>query len=392
MFNTMALYARKLLDERESTVLIIDEAHSFEEVFCSFISTDISSKTLKKYGFDFKEVEDYERQICRIKKIEQFVGFVKNQFLSDIDEKISNLDSKIEVASKALILEYSKYKMHCESQKIKFNYLIQEYEKNPTNWILEYSTEKNNIVLDAKPIWSHMYIKEKIFDKYDHVIFMSGTILDESLFSFINGIDTTSATYMELPTPFDIKRHPIYYIKCGKMTWTEKENTFKLQIEYIDKILKKYPNKKGIIHTSNYEISNWIQEKYMNSRLLFHTSENRDEILEKFINSNYPAVMVSPSLISGVDLRYELSEFQIITKIPFPSLASESIKMRIKTNDKWYNWKSVCDLIQQCGRSFRDYDDWCNTFILDSSFSDLMKYNSHLFPRWFTNSIKQFKK
>jgi len=391
LYNTMALYATHILNERESNVLIIDEAHSFEEVFCSFITTNICSKALKKYGFDFKEIEDYERQICRIKKIDQFIGFVKNQFLSDIDAKMDSLNDKMENESKKLKLEYSKYKLHCESEKVKFLYLVQEYDNNPTNWILESSTEKNKITLEAKPIWSHMYIKEKIFDKYDHVLLMSGTILNSDLFTFINGIDPKLTTFMELPTPFNIKRHPIYYIKCGKMTWTEKENTFKTQLEYIDKILKKSPNKKGIIHTSNYELSKWIEEKYINKRLLFHTPENREEILNVFMSSDQPLVMVSPSMISGVDFRYEASQFQIIIKIPFPSLASESIKMRIKTNDKWYNWRTVCDLMQMYGRSFRDYDDWCETFILDSSFSDILKHGNELFPRWFTDSIKVLK-
>ena len=131
-----------------------------------------------------------------------------------------------------------------------------------------------------------------------------------------------------------------------------------------------------------------LQEQYVNSRLLFHTPENRDEILEKHINSEYPSVIVSPSMISGVDFKGDLSRFQIIIKIPFPFLGSTKVKKRMDTNSKWYSHRTVCDLIQMTGRSMRSHDDWCNTFILDSSLSDLLKYNGHLLPRWYSNSIK----
>jgi Rad3-related DNA helicase len=133
-----------------------------------------------------------------------------------------------------------------------------------------------------------------------------------------------------------------------------------------------------------------LQEQYMNKRLIFHTVDNRDEMLEKHIAADYPSVIVSPSMISGVDLKYEISRFQILLKIPFPFLGSEKIKKRMNKKD-WYNYKTVCDLMQACGRSVRSFDDYADTFILDSSFSDVLKYSSKFLPRWFTNSIKELK-
>ena len=391
LFNTIAVYVKSILDGRDSHVLIVDEAHDFESVFCDFISVDLCSKTLKRYGFDLKEIEDYERQLVRLKNIGQFVGFVKNQFITDIINKINWLDAAMAKSTPKMKKTYGEFKQYCETAKMKFDYLIKEFEKKPDNWILESSTLKNKIILEAKPVWGNDYIKEKIFDKYDHVIFMSGTILDKELFSYVNGLEPELTTYLELPTSFDIKRHPLYYIKCGKMTYTEKQETFKKQIAYIDKILKKYPDKKGVIHCNSYEFNTMLQEQYVNKRLLFHTPENRDEMLEKHINADYPSVIVSPSMVSGVDFKDELSRFQIILKVPFPFLGSNKVKRRMETNKKWYPHRTVCDLIQMCGRSMRSHEDYCNTFILDSSLSDLLKYNGDLLPRWFSNSIKELK-
>ena len=395
LFNTVALYVTPILDKRDSNVLIIDEAHDFESVFCDFITTSLSSRGLKKYGFDLKEIEDYDLSIQKMKKISQYIGFIKNQFIQDIINKIEWLDDALKNASSKVRNEYSKYLTHCQSQKFKFEYLVKEFEKDPENWILDISKTKDKmysgILLEAKPVWGNKYIKEMIFDKYDHVIFMSGSILDKDMFSYINGLETDLTTYFEVPSTFAANRRPIFYMKLGKMTWTQKEETFKKQLVYIKKILKKNKDRKGIIHSGNYDFTQWLQEQYIDERLIFHTPENREEMLQKHINSELPTVIVSPSMISGVDLKDDISRFQIIMKIPFPYLGSDKIKVRQKTRPEWYNWKTVVDFIQMYGRSVRSHDDWAETFVLDSSLSDMLKYNSKLVPRWVSDSIKILK-
>jgi Rad3-related DNA helicase len=395
MFNTVALYVQTILEKRDSNVLIIDESHDFEAVFCDFITTSLSPRGLKNYGFDLKEIENYDRQIVKIKNISQYISFIDKQFLSDLVNKIKWLEDALKNATGKMKQEYSKFLVFCNGQKFKFEYLVKEYLKQPDNWILDVTKTKDKMymgdLLEAKPVWGNKYIKEMIFDKYDHIIFMSGSILDKDMFSYINGLETSLTDYFEVPSTFQCNRRPIFYMKLGKMTWTQKQETFKKQLVFIKKILKKNKDKKGIIHSGSYEFTQWLQEQYIDSRLIFHTPENRDEMLQKHINSELPTVIVSPSMISGVDLKDDISRFQIIMKIPFPFLGSEKIKMRQKTRPEWYNWKTVVDFIQQYGRSIRSQDDWAETFVLDSSFSDMLKYNSKLIPRWITDAIKILK-
>lgn len=395
LFNTVALYVQTILEKRDPNVLIIDEAHDFESIFCDFISTSLSARGLKKYGFELKAIEDYDLSIRKMTRISQYIGFIKNQFLSDITDKIGWLENSLKNVKGKMKKEYSKYLTVCQGQKLKFEYLIKEYDKDPKNWILDITKTKDKmysgILLEAKPVWGNKYIREMIFDKYDHVIFMSGSILDKEMFSYINGLEKDLTTYFDTPSVFPINRRPIFYMKLGKMTWNQKKETFKTQLIYIKKILKKNKNKKGIIHCGNYEFSTWLQEQYIDNRLIFHTPENREEMLQKHINSELPTVIVSPSMMSGVDLKDDISRFQIIMKVPFPYLGSEKIKMRQKTKSEWYNWKTVVDMLQQYGRSVRSVDDWAETFILDSSFSDMLKYNSKIIPRWFTDAIKILK-
>lgn len=394
LFNTLALYVRTIFQDRQASVLIVDEAHGFEETFCSFISVDLCAKSLKKYGFDLKTVEEYDQKFSRIKTIDHFVGFLKNGFINEVEELQKFFDEKVKNSTPKQRQEFSKYSEHCSSQILKFKYLVEEYEKKPGNWILDITKPKDKmytVLLEAKPVWGNDYIKEKIFDKYDHVLLMSGTILNQNLFSYINGINTDESAYFEIPSPFSIKNRPIYYLKLGKMTMNQKEESFKNQIPYIKKILKKYSDKKGVIHCSTYELSEWIQENIFDKRLIFHTPDNREEMLSKYLYSDKPLVMVSPSLVSGVDLKDELSRFQIILKIPYPYLGSNVVKSRQKSNKDWYSWKTISDMIQMSGRSVRSIDDWADTFILDSCLSELLKYSGDSIPRWFSGSIKNMK-
>lgn len=394
LFNTVALYVKTIYQDRKSNVLIIDEAHDFESVFCDFISVDLCAKSLKKYGFDLKTVEEYDQKFSRIKTIDHFVGFLKNGFISEVEELKKMFDEKIKNSTPKQRQEYSKYSEHCSGQILKFKYLVDEYTKTPNNWVLDITKPKDKmytVLLEAKPVWGHQYIKEQIFDKYDHIILMSGSILNRVMFSYINGLSPDETTYFEIPSPFPVKNRPIYYLKCGKMTMDQKEDSFKNQLVYIQKILNKYKDKKGIIHCGTYEFSEWLQENLFDKRLIFHTPDNREEMLAKHLSSDKPTVIVSPSMVSGVDLKDDLSRFQIIMKIPFPYLGSNKIKQRQKTNKEWYTWKTIVDLIQAYGRSIRSEDDHADTFILDSSLSDLLKYNGHLIPRWVTNSIREMK-
>ena len=249
----------------------------------------------------------------------------------------------------------------------------------------------SGIELNIQPIWGYQYLNEHIWKHYDHIIFMSGTILNKGLFSFINGLDDSMTTYMNLDSPFSVKNRKIYYIKCGKMTYDQKEETFKNQVPYLEKILKKYENSKGIIHTANYELSDWINKSIKNKRLLFHDSETRDEILNVHMSSEKSTVLVSPSMTTGIDLKDDLGRFQIIMKMFYPNISSNKIKSRIKSKADWYGYRTTVDLMQAYGRIIRSSEDSGDTFILDSCFSDILQKEYRILPKYFTDAIKILK-
>ena len=398
LFNTLSLFQTDILKRRDGNVLIIDECQNFESVFSDYLSSKLSAKILKRCGIEMKEIETLDnRYISKIKYMDKYLIFLETKLIPILEKKRDQFIVEISSSTKSKKkIELTNYIQNIESKLSAFKHLFDSHANDPENIILDIVVNKNEkmfsgIELVTEHIFVYEYLNEYVWSKYDHIIFMSATILDRSMFSFINGLDEDLTSYYEIPSPFSIKNRPIYYLKIGKMSFTSKEETFKKQVVWVKKILAKYKDKKGIIHTANYEITEWIKENIMDSRLLFHNTEDRNEILEKHLTSKEPTILVSPSMMEGISLDDDLARFQIIMKIPFPSLASKKIKTRQKIKPEWYSWKTCLDTIQASGRGNRSITDYCDTFILDSNFSDLLKYNSNILPQYFIDSIKILK-
>ena len=151
------------------------------------------------------------------------------------------------------------------------------------------------------------------------------------------------------------------------------------------KILEKNKDNKGIIHTGNYQFSDWIRRNIKDDRLLIHDSSTREKSLDHHINSEFETVLVSPSMMNGIDLKDDLSRFQIILKVPFPNLQSSKTKRRLETKPDWYNWKTLIEIMQAYGRSIRNDEDWAETYVLDACFDQVLQKKV---PQYFRDALK----
>lgn len=392
LFNSFAFFVQSILDERSSNVLFLDESHSMEEVFCDFISVKLSPRILKNYGMEARTIERYERKFSDIKTAGGFINFIENDFIPYISELKQEIEDMLgECSESKLKVIYANYIDYIDTSIEKFNGLLTDFEKNESNWTLDITKSKSGeIELNMQPIWGNVYLNDIIWSRYDHVIFMSGSILDKNMFSYLNGFDESLTEYYEVESTFPVKNRPLYYYQAGKMTYNEKETTFQNQIMVIEKILKKYKDKRGIIHTTNYELAKWLDNAIKDKRLIFHETENREEQLDK-MKKKKNGIIVSPSMTSGISLDNELSRFQVLMKVPYPNISSNKVKARQNCNKDWYAWRTIVDIVQAYGRTTRSDDDWSHTYMLDSSFGDLLRFNRKLFPNYFLEAIKILK-
>lgn len=406
LYILYAMYNQKLMESRDARVLIVDEAHDFDDVMSSFISIKITELVIKR--FSFSNENDLITRLKAVSSISAYVDFLRyfnnevvttmeqmEKGMSKVDRNIvqDKRDLKInkvlngknsDVKLMQLVTDLNQYKM-------KIELFLTEYKANPNNWVLEpsYNEKLRQKELSLEPIWAYDYLDKYVFSHYDMVFMMSGTILDKNLFCQLNGLDVSKAVYHSIESPFPVKNRPIIYMPIGKMSYKNKEETFQKYIPYIKKIMNKYAGQKGIIHTNSFELSNWIQKGIKDKRFVFHDSTNKDEMLKMHCETDKPTVLVSPSMDTGVSLDDDLARFQIIAKVPYPSLGSQKNKMRQSNNPDWYAWKTVSGFIQMTGRSVRSDTDYADTIILDGSFGDVLRHSSHFLPNWIQEAIKK---
>jgi Rad3-related DNA helicase len=106
---------------------------------------------------------------------------------------------------------------------------------------------------------------------------------------------------------------------------------------------------------------------------------------------NNPTVLFSPSMTEGLDLKGDLSRFQIIVKVPFPPL-NAYVKARMQRDPAWYQWLTALKLVQATGRSVRNATDKAHTWILDAGFRTFLRRAKDTLPRWWTDSIIDMKR
>jgi Rad3-related DNA helicase len=406
LYLIYAVYNPSLLRGRESKLLIVDEAHVLDEVMSDFISVKVSENTLKRLKFNnektvlskFNKVDSLQSYITFLEYLEKEINITSQSLEASISDRNAKLDQRdlrlsnlLEKPNDDLKIVQIISDLKTYGSKIKI--FLDEYRMKPENWVMEtnYSEKLKLKELSLEPIWSADYLDKYVWSHYDMVILMSGTILNKEIFSKLNGLDFSNSVYYSITSPFPVENRPIFYLPSGKMSFTKKEETFQRYIPIINKLLNKYKNKKGIIHTNSFELSAWINNSIKNGRLLFHDSDNQASVLEQHFKSESDTVIVSPSLHTGVSFDDSKARFQIIAKIPYPSLASQKNKLRQKTDPDWYAWRTCVNLVQAMGRINRSRTDFGETIILDESFSDVLKYSSKYIPDWIQAAIRRVK-
>ena len=117
------------------------------------------------------------------------------------------------------------------------------------------------------------------------------------------------------------------------------------------------------------------------------------EVYRKFRESRPEdgAVLVACGMYEGVDLAEDAGRFQVIAKVPWPSLADRAIRYRSDTDPEWYIWNTLKDVIQACGRICRGPTDWGDTIILDGSMDRLLTSAAEygIIPTWFQAALEQ---
>jgi ATP-dependent DNA helicase DinG len=355
-------------------LLILDEVHRLEEEIVKFTGISISKRRWKRYIPDLK-IDDYG-----FDDIEKWVDF-----LTDLKAKMSDLTQDI---SEELAIEAK-----TDTEKLK--QAIENIGLNPKNWMVNEIKKENNEVtrVELKPLDVSPYCKD-VFEICDKILMMSATILDKDAFCRSLGLAPEEVKFIQVASDFPLQNRPVYPLNIAYLNRDSLQlQEVKIKIaRAIDNLMTLHRNDKGIIHTTSYKQLDFIKQNISQEnrcRLLETNSEiQRDEVIAEHANSIKATVLISPSLYTGLDLKDDLSRFQIIVKVPYPDLGDRWINEKRKASGHWYNWQTALRLVQGYGRSIRSKDDWAETYVLDSAFGPFVSKNKNILPNWFIQAIQ----
>jgi len=185
-----------------------------------------------------------------------------------------------------------------------------------------------------------------------------------------------------------VENRPIMVFPIGNMSSEHIDQTLPKMVEAIREILKEHKNQKGIIHAHSFKVAQFIKKNLRSNRLIFHDSSDREEALQKHLTSKEPTVLVSPSMSEGVDLRDELARFQVLVKVPYPSLGDKLVKKRMHRWSWWYPMQTIKTIVQSVGRGVRSETDHAVTYILDADWGRFYGKHKDLFPDAFKAAVQ----
>ena len=203
---------------------------------------------------------------------------------------------------------------------------------------------------------------------------MSATI-DRDSFCENTGINAEEVAVIDAPkSPFPLENRRVEFLDVRRLNSRSTEEDKSAVIKKIDEILTAHQNERGLILTSSiywcHEIRRGLSEKNRERVRICHSKNSdgrtQDEILDEH-EGTPNSVLLSSSLWEGVDLKDELSRFQIIAKVPYPNLSEKRVSEKMYMFPMWYDAQTLMKLLQGLGRSIRNDKDWAKTYVLDSA-------------------------
>jgi len=381
-FLAETMYAKQL---KPRALLVIDECHNIESELGKFIEVTFS--------------ERFARTIlgCKVPKLdtsESVFEWIKTTYKKSLQKHISKTTKELAAYFAKNggdgIVDISKRYEMLDKHICKVNRFIEVYD--PSNWVMNYVKPAHGDVrsgrkFEFKPVDVSSYAEGHLYRFGNRVVLMSATVVDRDTFCKSVGIPLDQVEFLRIPSPFPIKNRLVHYLGVGSMSMANIEQTLPKMTQVVKQLLELHKSEKGIIHTTNYRIAKHLVDTIKSPRLLLHDSANREETIEFHMSSPDPTVLISPSMMEGVDLRGDSSRFQILCKVPFPYLGDKVIQLRKNKNSGWYACQTARLVIQAFGRSIRSADDHATSYILDSDWERFYRTSSGMFPSEFSAAL-----
>lgn len=366
-FQIMKYNKKTFADYLDRKVSVFDEAHKIEDQILQFVGVEVSHWQTDECGInpDRYALDDLDSVVGLLDDIAHSYA----ERIKDLRERPSFRDNPDYEAMTRLERQYDRAAQAViDIRQDKDNFVAGRPARHP---------DGSFDSLSVKPVDVSRFTGE-FFDT-EYQVFMSATV-DKAGFCENMGIDPNDVAFVDAPkSPFPAEHRRVEMLNVRQLSYRSTQEDELAVVRAIDGILDRYPDQRGLILTSSiprcYKIVMSLSRQNARRVRICH-SRNRDGKTQNEILADHAAdpagVLLSSSLWEGVDLKDDLSRFQIIAKIPYPSYVEKRVQAKMKRFPLWYQSQTLTKLLQGLGRSVRSEDDWADTYVLDKAINTIL--------------------
>jgi ATP-dependent DNA helicase DinG len=374
-------YAR---DVPSRKLLVCDEGHELEKQIVGFAAFQLKKSILQIYHDELRPEENF---------------VIPHKGLDDPAAWLDVLAKVGDLLSEYLDLHKEVDKMQdsvatCKNLLDALESFMGNLKANSTNWVVNDVKMNSDLSVEEvtfQPLKVSNYTSQ-LFKIADKVLLMSATIFSEERLYRSLGISPSEAVIIKVQdSTFPVDRRPIYALNTAYLNKASMNSSLESIAQAVNRIMDRHDTERGVIHTTSYAQARYIVDHVSerNRRRLITTEGSFDKsTLIRMHGASDSSVLISPSLHQGVDLKDDLSRFQVIVKVPYPDLSERRTEMMLKRDRSWYDWQTAQRLVQTYGRSVRSETDYAVTYVLDSNFTRFVNSNRNLFPNYFLEALK----
>lgn len=350
IYNYHTYLAHKLYRD----VLVVDEAHNLKPTI-----RDRQSLTI--WGHDYR----YPHNMWRYDQIGEWVSGLSPQ---------KQKHKKIDLLREAITYDTPRFVVHRTEMEFSGKGTLRGESEMRDCLKLEPVD-----IRDAPPMFWPSEIGK--------VILLSATIGPKDVVDL--GLGGRRILYIDCKSPIPPANRPIVLLNIVSVNRNNMVESADLVAREIDQIAAYHQGEKGVIHAT-YQMATLLSTRLTGDRYLFHDRHNKQQQYKLFRESTAESgrILIACGMYEGIDLPEDLGRWQVISKIPWGSLANPAIVHMTEKDPESYLWETIKTTIQACGRICRTPTDFGITYILDKSFRRIVEEGSYMLPEWFTDAIQ----
>ena len=392
-----------------------DEAHRIDDIVQSHFSLTFTEKILDKMTAHFEYMDEHNMVYDRENLMYFAIDYNTLMLEMDYDKNVKAMrrikKTLHELINTREILQGKIEKDHkfgqndvpiylrdalkrCELFKdvsCKLSDYLEIIEEDPACFVKTPDTDKDgNGTVIFNLLKDQVLLKKKLHSQSNFSIFMSATFGDPKVWAEMCGVDDYEI--ISVPNLWDLSKSPVYLSKkLPSLAFAQRDANIGTILKAFDELLDKHRDQKGIVHTGNFYFTKHILDNSKHKKRFrsYENSRGRAESIEKFKTSKND-VLIGPSLTEGLDLKDDMSRFQIFVKVPYRVTTDNYTKLRMENDRRWYAWKACLTFVQALGRSIRNENDWAVTYLLDGNFRDFFRHNHNMLPKHINDRVTYF--